>query len=223
MQDKKTAFIYVLILQATGGVACAQGVQNVDVSILFGAARSGSETISTISAGTSVITVPQGSGPTVAGTTGFVTEVAFGYQMTTLPVGSLYFELPLILDWKGSGSVNASQEAPGSIVGVSRNTWYVIPGVRWKIPTGTRLSLYTAVGGGAGIFHQQETSIDNPTVLVSAATATKPVLDFGGGIDLRVSRWMSLRLDIRDYVHNPGFGSGGLNHPAILAGVAFHF
>jgi hypothetical protein len=213
-----------LVLQAAGVTAFAQGVQNVDVSVMLGAAGSGSETISTLNAGTSIVTIQPGAGgPTVAGTAGLATEVAFGYQTATFSAGSLYLELPLIWLWRGSGSVTASEETSGSISGISRNSWYVLPGVRWKIPTGTRMSFYPAIGGGVGIFHQQETVIANSLVNVTAATATKPVFDFGGGIDLRISRWLSLRLDVRDYVHHPGFGTGGLNHPSALAGVAFHF
>jgi hypothetical protein len=220
MQHTKQLWIFALL--TTAAAARAQGVQNIDVSFMLGAIHTNGGVVDVIAPGTTVTNVNTPA-PTVAGTTGLLTEVGFGYQVHTFSAGSLYFEVPLLWSWRGSGSVNSSGLPQGTVVGLTRNNWYVTPGLRWKIPTGTRLSFNLAAGGGVAILHAQQTSIDPASVSIVSQTDVNPTFDFGGGIDFRVNRWLSLRVDIRDYIHSPGFGGTGLNHWEGVGGVAFHF
>jgi hypothetical protein len=72
--------------------------------------------------------------------------------------------------------------------------------------------------------HEGDAFLANQQVTTTNTTLTKPVLDFGGGIDLRISRWLSLRVDARDYVHSPASDvPQHYNHAAVFAGFALHF
>ena len=210
----KTICTFCFIGGILGTAGYAQRAQNTDLSFLVGAAvnTSGSVTPNT-----------NGTVPTVTGSFGVATQLDFGYQAAAFSKGSLYVELPLVFVWRGSGTVSGAAGAP-AVMSIDNSSWYVLPGVRWKIPTGTRISFYGALGGGAAFIHQQDVSLANQLVTTTNNTLVKPVLDFGGGIDLRISRWLSLRLDARDYVHSPGSNvTSGYNHAGVFAGVAFHF
>jgi hypothetical protein len=100
---------------------------------------------------------------------------------------------------------------------------YVIPGIRLKFAPAARVSPYAAVGGGYSLFEQSANRIDGrpngaPRFLNRAA------LGFGGGLDVRVWRFIAARAEIRDfYSGNPAFNTpvagSGLHN--IVAGGGF--
>jgi opacity protein-like surface antigen len=91
---------------------------------------------------------------------------------------------------------------------------YVIPGVRVKFAPGARLSPYVAIGGGYALFEQSLSRIDgspNPAPRFTHRGA----LAFGGGLDVRVWRFLSARWEVRDfYSGNPTF-----NTPVVGSGM----
>jgi len=49
-------------------------------------------------------------------------------------------------------------------------------------------------------------------------------LDFGGGLDFRLTRLMSLRAEVRDFVTGRGLGGvEGRNHPIFSFGLGIHW
>lgn len=127
------------------------------------------------------------------------------YQVLDTKVGSLYLEVPEITESLPAG-----------------NSFYVTPGMRLKIPTGTRFSFYTSLGGGFGKFHSVET-ISGGQLVSTYANTYRPVFDFAAGVDFRVAHWFSLRAEARDNVAPHGLsGVLGHNHPLLLYGFAFH-
>jgi hypothetical protein len=213
----------IWMLCFVGAAASAQRAQNVDISIMLGAvgtSGSVSPTMATIPGGTSG---PVPITATYTGSFGFATQENFGYQVADFSKGSLYVETPFVFLWNGSGTVSGQQGNP-SVTSIDHSSWYILPGVRWKIPTGTRLSFYGALGGGVAFIHEKDVFLANQQVTNTNNTLAKPVLDFGVGMDLRISRWLSLRVDARDYVHSAAADvSQHYNHAAVFAGVAFHF
>jgi hypothetical protein len=217
----KTIGTFCFMSGFLGTAAFAQQAQNTDISFMLGTVNAPVQTTAaTILSGTTgptPITIP-----TVTGSFGFATQVNFGYQVAAFSKGSLYVETPFTFVWSGSGTVSGVQGNP-SVTSIDHSAWYVLPGVRWKIPTGTRLSFYAALGGGVAFIHQEDVFLANQQVMATNNTLVKPVVDFGGGIDVRISRWLSLRMDARDYVHSPGFdATSGHNHLQLMLGFAFH-
>lgn len=99
---------------------------------------------------------------------------------------------------------------------------YITPGVRLKFfPTAT-LSPYLAVGGGVAWYEQSRTDLAGRTN-PAPRELLRGAFDFGGGADLRVRRWLSLRSEIRDfYTGVPAYNlvtvRGGQHNP--VAGAA---
>ncbi len=201
----------VLLLTITCAAAFAQGVQNMDISLMFGRAH-----------GSGAVVVGSDGSATVTGSGGFTQQYSYGYQFTSTKAGSLYLETPLTIVSNSSATVMGGP-AGGSVSSLNRRAFYFTPGIRYKIPTGTRISFYAALGGGLATYNERDTVV-NGQVTATNASSYHPALDFGGGIDLRLARWMSLRGEARDFVSTAGLGGTvGNNHGVFLFGLAFHF
>jgi hypothetical protein len=112
----------------------------------------------------------------------------------------------------------------GSVVSSSSGfDVFFTPGVRLKISPQSRVSLYGAVGGGLASFTNTQSTIA-PAVSITTGRVTTGALDFGGGLDLRLTRLLSLRGEARDFLTRRGLGGeSGKNHGIYQVGIAFHF
>lgn len=140
------------------------------------------------------------SGATSSDVISIMSPTQFNYarQVVDAKAGGLYIEFPLIY------GVNA----------VSNANITFIPGVRFKLATQSRLSPYFAAGIGV--------SSAGGTAFLSRSTSA--AFDFGAGLDVRFTRLLSLRTELRDYVARRGLaGYQGHNHPTVSLGIAFHF
>ncbi len=192
-------------------VACsgwAQGWQNTEISFLGGGLTSSSSAV-------------LGTDYTISGSAGFAYQIGFAYQVGSTRAGNFWLEVPSTMTWLGSGTLGGS-----TVASVDKNTWYMTPGLRLKTPTYGRVSFYGAAGFGYGSLNKVESvaSGANGTVLATASGSLHPAGDFGGGIDLRLSRRLSVRAEGRDFVTGANLGGvSGHNHPVFLVGFAFHF
>ena len=126
------------------------------------------------------------------------TQFNYARQVVDARSGGLYVEFPLIY------GVNA----------VGNATITFAPGVRFKLATQSRLSPYFAAGVGV-------TSAGGTAVL---SRSTSAAFDFGAGLDVRFTKLLSLRTELRDFVARRGLsGYEGRNHPIYSLGIAFHF
>jgi opacity protein-like surface antigen len=104
---------------------------------------------------------------------------------------------------------------------------YVIPGILVKYAPTARVSPYAAIGGGYALFEQSVNRLDG-----SPNTAprfnNRGALAFGGGLDVRVWRFVAARLEVRDlYSGNPAFNvpitGGGLHNIVAGGGMVLRF
>jgi hypothetical protein len=199
---------WMFILAASTG--WAQGaLQNMDWSWMVGGTSNPSSTIS-------------GTNDVISASAGVATQINWAYQLKSTKAGNLWIELPLTLTAGAFPSVSGATIAAS----IDRNTVFLTPGLRLKSPTYGRVSFYGSLGGGFGAVTRVEALINLPNGTVIADTRVRGTLalDFGGGIDLRLSRLISLRAEGRDFVTPDNFsGVSGPNHPVFLAGLAFHF
>ncbi len=105
-------------------------------------------------------------------------------------------------------------------------TLYVTPGVRLKFAPRAKLSPYLVAGGGYALYEQSFQQINgqpNP----ASRFAHRCVFDFGGGLDVRVWRFFSVRSEIRDfYSGSPSFNApaaGGQHNVVASGGFALRF
>lgn len=84
---------------------------------------------------------------------------------------------------------------------------FLTPGLKIKFLPGSRLSPYVAAGGGYARFAESEFRTNNQPNTGRRGTNTG-VINFGGGVELRVFRYFALRGEVRDFITgNPNFNT----------------
>ena len=181
--------------------------QNSDVGLLLG-----------ISGPTSSVEVAGTTVKIVSGSVGAHGQINYAAQLRETSAGRLYLELPLLLGGHATGTV------AGSVNGSAGGMFFFTPGLRLNIAPHSRVSLYVAAGAGPAAFGESRTVVSKGFVSASTGWTVSAALDFGGGLDFRLTRLMSLRAEARDFVSGKGLGGvQGRHHPIFGFGVGFHF
>ena len=139
-------------------------------------------------------------------------------RVLRFPAASLYIELPIT--GALSSPVTATKILGGqSFTTRSYSSLFVTPGLRLQIIPNSRLSPFLPVGGGLAHFGRASMS--------SSSSTNTDVLDVGGGLDWKISRFLILRGEVRDfYSGGPQLISGLTdreNQVVAAGGVAFRF
>jgi hypothetical protein len=197
----------ILTLMLLAGVAAAQ---NSDLGLLAG-----------LSGPRGSITVA-GSTVTESGSVAPSLQVNYAWQVVERKT-YLYVELPLVIPFRETGTITTSP--PGAVVvGDAGRDVFFTPGLRLKISPQSRVSFYGAAGVGIASFGASSVTASPPLTSVAKNRENSLAVDFGGGIDLRLTRLLSLRGDVRDFVTRAGLGGvSGRNHGIFQLGIAFHF
>lgn len=157
------------------------------------------------------------SGGTIASSVDANIQIDYAFQFKETAAGNFYIELPF------AAVLHDSSRVGPDIVSSDRAILFFTPGVRWKLWVHSRVSLYAALGGGIASFGANTSTVGQTITSVSKWT-TGPALDFGGGIDFRLTRLLSIRCEGRDYVTSSNAGGfSGPNHAALDVGIGFHF
>jgi len=197
----KSALIRIFLLPSLfAGVALAQ---NSDLAILLGAAGPISSTI---------------ANGIVSDSFGIGFQLNYAAQLHETKAGQLYLELPLMIAAQVKSTVG------NGVSDSVKDSIFFTPGVRWRFTPQKRVSFYAAAGGGIGSFGTTLSYVGHGVVSDTLGRTTTAAFGFGGGIDFRVTRLLSLRAEGRDFVTRSGLGSSsGPNHSFFMAGVGFHF
>ena len=87
-----------------------------------------------------------------------------------------------------------------------------------------RVSFYAAGGAGIASFNQNQSVVGNGMVSATSGWTSSFAVAFGGGLDFRLTRLISLRGEVRDFVSRRGIGlTDGRNHPVFGFGMGFHW
>jgi hypothetical protein len=184
--------------------AWAQRIQNMDIFFLAGPSFAKAQVIG-------------GTNVTVYGSTGYSSTTGYGYQFMRKSAVSLWVEFA---PFAGIHPAAETATIPGS---VSLTSIIFAPGIRVMAPVQSRISVFGVLGAGWGDFSVPTLTSDNPPDLKSGDTGHF-VTDLGGGIDIRLSRLFSFRVDVRDYVTGRDLGGvPGRNHLLPSLGFAVHF
>jgi opacity protein-like surface antigen len=100
---------------------------------------------------------------------------------------------------------------------------YITPGVRVKFAPLGAFSPYAVAGGGVAWYEQSNQQL-NGAPNAAPREAVRGALNFGGGADLRIWRWLALRAEIRDfYTGSPAYNIAGIRGAQhnVVAGAAF--
>lgn len=202
---RKTVGSLAFGLIAISGYACAQAVQNMDAYYGFGGHSVNSQTI-------------PGTGVTVSGETTLTFSWDYGYQIKRFSAASLWLE---VLDATHTGTLRSNA---ASIPGPIDYSWYAyVPGVRFMVPLRPRISVFGVAGMGVGASHYPVV-VAAPLPYVDSNSTFHGVFEFGVGADIRISRWISIRGDVRDFVTGQGLdGVAGRQRVLPTLGLALHF
>ena len=98
---------------------------------------------------------------------------------------------------------------------------FIAPGVRLKFFQSSRIAPYVAIGGGWADY-QQSTLTLGGAPNHAPRTVNHGALDYGGGFDFKLWRFVGLRTEIRDfYTGSPSYNTGqihGGQHNVVAGG-----
>jgi outer membrane autotransporter protein len=190
----------LVVVFSTGGSAHAQ---KREVGLLLGGINVGDRDIQSPQSGRLSI----GAGLTY--------QVNYAQRLIQGRPASLYFEVHL--------AATPSTDVKSSNVTLPRNyaSLFITPGVRLKFRPQSVVSPYVAVGGGYARFDESDFRINDQPNTGQRGT-NRGVFDFGGGVDVKIWRFLSLRGELRDFVSgNPNFNvtvSGNRQHNVLTSG-----
>jgi hypothetical protein len=145
-------------------------------------------------------------------------QLNYAIQLREANVGLLYLELPLMI------ADTQRSVIAGSVSSSDTTTAFFTPGVRFHYTIHPRVAVYASLGGGIAVLSGRSSFVGNGIVSSSSGTTVNAVFGFGGGIDFRLTRLLSLRAEGRDFVTRAGLGGEtGHNHAFFTVGVGFHF
>jgi hypothetical protein len=187
----------ILSIAASSSAALAQ---NSDIGVLFGV----SAPVTTVGAGH------------VSSSVGGSFELNYAAQIHESKAGQLYVELPFFVNVLTDEHVGS-----GSVVSGVKDSLFFTPGVRYRFTPAARVSFYAVAGGGLASFGRL-VQVVGPGVVNVNSRSTTGAMDFGGGLDFRLTRLLSLRFEGRDAVTSSKY-DGAAHHTFFVFGVGFHF
>jgi hypothetical protein len=144
----------------------------------------------------------------------FDLEANYGYRFLHAKAAAFYGEIEFV------ALPNRSVTTATAIVPKNYASLFVTPGIRLKFAPAARLSPWAAVGGGYALF-QQSAQLSNGQNTTNKFL-NRGVLDFGGGVDYTLFRFLGLRAEVRDLVSgNPNLNvalSSSTQHNVISSG-----
>jgi len=133
----------------------------------------------------------------------------------------IYFEIPFV----ATPSTDVASTNPA--VPFNYASLFVTPGVKFKFRPQKKTSPFVAVGGGFARFDESSTLVSGAPNLGPRGT-NSGVLQFGGGVDVKVFSRFSVRGEVRDfYSGRPQFNvstDGDRQHNVVFSGgFVVHF
>jgi len=141
-------------------------------------------------------------------------QINYAHRLVGVPGVGLFVEFPFVIGFNGTEFNVAHLQR------VNYNNYFFTPGLKVKFVPGFFLSPYLAAGVGLAHFSNTGTN---------GASDTTYAVDFGGGLDIKVVRFLALRLEARDFYTPaplliPLSGSfGNQNNVAVSGGLVFRF
>jgi opacity protein-like surface antigen len=154
--------------------------------------------------------------PSINVSTGFAVQGNLAGRIFGVPFVGVYVEVPVIATF----GIDAGTACVTNAV-CKYNSLFVTPGLKLKIAPSFPLSPYFVIGGGIVRFHTTQSN-------GSENTDTNAVFDVGGGLDMKVAPFVSLRGELRDmYAGTPRVtlaAIAGRQHNLIAeGGLVFRF
>jgi hypothetical protein len=140
--------------------------------------------------------------------------INYGHRLLDAKIAALYGEIEFV------ALPNRNVTAATATVPQSYASLYLAPGLRLKFFPTSRLSPWAAIGGGYALYQQSAKFSDGQND--TNKFLNRGVFDYGGGLDLRLFRFIGLRGEVRDFLSgNPGLNvalNSGTQHNIVASG-----
>jgi|SRR5436853_1110453 len=146
--------------------------------------------------------------------TGLAYQVNFAHRIVNAHLAALYIEVPIV------GAPNTDVNSSNVFSPRSYSSLFITPGLKLKALPVAGISPYLAAGVGFARFSGSGSRQDGQPN-TSSGGSTTGVFNFGGGLDMKVAPFISVRGEIRDYISgNPEFNLSvsGKQHSVMFAG-----
>jgi hypothetical protein len=136
--------------------------------------------------------------------TGLTYQANYAHRIVDAKAAALYIEVPFV--------ATPSTDVKSSNVLAPRNyaSIFITPGLRVKFLPSAPISPYVFAGGGYARFAESDSRVDNQPNTMPKGT-NRGAVDFGGGVDVKVFSFISLRGEVRDFYS----GTPRFNIPAL--------
>jgi opacity protein-like surface antigen len=122
----------------------------------------------------------------VSADTAFAIGGSFAHRVASVPLVSLYFEVPAF------GTFNSTANIVGSTLTRPKySALFVTPGLKLKLAPSFPVSPYFVAGGGLAHFSKSN--------VATSDTTNTGVFDVGGGLDFKIAPYVGLRTEVRDF------------------------
>lgn len=205
---KRQFLLTFIFLFASASLTLAQDTKN-EVGLLLGGLSTGSRDIR----------LPTLSQADIS--TGITYQASYGRRIVDGKVAALFGEVLF--------AATPLQDVRSTNTTIPRDyaSLFLTPGLKIKFVPGWRVSPYVAAGGGYARFRESDFRTNNQPNTGKIGTNTG-VFNYGGGVDIRLFRYLGLRGEIRDFVSgNPSFNAPFLSnrqHNVLTSGgIVIHF
>ena len=152
--------------------------------------------------------------------TGLAYQINFAHRLVNAKVAALYFEIPI------TGTPGTDINSSNVLSPRSYSSLFITPGLKLKVLPIAGVSPYLAAGIGFARLSASRSRQDGQPNTADGGTTTG-VFDFGGGLDMKVAPFISVRGEIRDFISgSPEFNlsvSGKQHSVMFAAGVVLRF
>lgn len=196
--------------------------QKADVSLLAGAAKIPDSDLPTF---------PSILGPplltTQKSTASFAWQANFGWRFFHTGPVSMLLELPFTMVPSQHpqvlrGIVAGTANSGALVAGGQKPTYMFTPGVRFRF-FDSRVSPYAALGAGIERSTLVRGTTDGLVIAAFPSRAYKGTFDFGGGADIKLTKLIALRAEVRDFVRTGHAISESRQDLLFMGGFALHF
>jgi opacity protein-like surface antigen len=161
----------------------------------------------------------RGGGLTSGAGTGF--QANYGFRLAGGDKAALFLETHFL------ASPLREVETRDSSATANYASLYVTPGLRIKFAPNARISPYVAVGGGLAWYEQSREQVGGGPNS-APRNIYRGAFQFGGGVDVKVWRFLSLRAEVRDfYTGSPAYNvaevRGGQHNVVAGGGFSLRF
>ncbi len=199
----------IFFLLALASFSFAQSESKNEVGLLLGALSTGSRELQ----------LPARSQADIG--SGLTYQVNYARRIVAAKVASLHIEVLF------AATPLVEVKSTNTLIPRDYASLFLTPGLKLKFVPGWRVSPYVAAGGGFARFRESDFRTNNQPNTGKIGTNTG-VFNYGGGVDLSVFRYLSLRGEVRDFVTgNPSFNALFLSnrqHNVLTSGgIVIHF